>query len=168
MLWDLVCRVIGLLFLLLSVLLIIRSVLATRASGFKFYLFVHLIGSLPLMLSSLILFMPQDDSSGSVLNAMLLIYIVLPTMQVVEERQQKKARVASPAQWAAWESEAKHARPLKRFFYPRITQQKQPNNNSASDARSNKIFLTSMIFMAVAGLIGVVLIVLILLSRRGI
>ncbi len=160
-------RILGLLFLLTAAMLIIRGILATRVSGFKFYLVIYLGSGLLLVLSALILLVPKVSGGDPLLGSLILTTIPLFMMQVLQEMQEKKARTAFPAQWAAWEYKAKHDHPIKRFFYPSITRQKQPNSSSDSDARSNKTFLTSLVFMAVIGLIGVALIVLILLGRRG-
>ncbi len=59
--------ILGLLFLLAATMLIVRGILATRISGFKFYRVIYLGSSLLLVLSVLILFVPKVGGGDPVL-----------------------------------------------------------------------------------------------------
>ncbi len=163
--------VLGLIYLLLGMYLTMSGILGAMASGFRFYLVARVSCGLPLLLSSLVLVVAgfSGTQTASFNPLVALGWFLLIVMFAWERKQQEKARLAFPVQWAAWEGKAQHDRPLKRFFYPGVVKpnQQQGNNNRESDASRNRAFWMAIGSLAVVGFIGLVLMLLIFLSRRG-
>lgn len=159
-------KIVALLFLLVAVILIIRGIRAAIISRFKVYLAVGaLFGFLMLVMSFSSL--ATNDRSLWLLTA--LVFCLMPLIDFWMIEQQAKIRAAFPDQWTRWENRVKQAGRIDRMFLcPIIPEPPQPISDvGKSAALSSKGFRIVMGFMAVIGLIGLALILLFVLSRKG-